>query len=137
MISVLKRETATRIPISGGESEFLPHACRSFIEENGISILQFDVTMYGGFTQGRKLAALSELNYVKIAPHHDCFIHSHLVAGTRNGLVVEAFTDPERDPLQAELFMESPNTQIHPGGVIDLSESGPGLGLAIRDEAVD
>ena len=31
-----------------------------------ISILQFDATMYGGFTEGRKLAALCELNHVQV-----------------------------------------------------------------------
>lgn len=40
----------------------------------------------------------------QVAPHHDCFIHAQLVASTPAGLIVEAFTDPERDPLQAELF---------------------------------
>mmetsp|Transcript_20855 Transcript_20855/g.47037 ORF Transcript_20855/g.47037 Transcript_20855/m.47037 type:complete len:207 (+) Transcript_20855:830-1450(+) len=136
LISALKRSTGTSIPISGGESESLSFACRSFLEEQALSILQFDVTMYGGFTEGRKLAALAELNHVKIAPHHDCFLHAHLVAGSRAGLVVEAFTDPERDPLQAELFHDAPNTQIGPTGLIDLRQSGPGLGLKVRDEAL-
>src|SRR5262249_1145656 len=56
-----------------------------------------------GFTEGRKLAAACELNHVQVAPHHDCFIHAQLVASTPAGCIVEAFTDPERDPLQAEL----------------------------------
>ena len=37
-------------------------------EEGAISILQFDATMYGGFTEARKLAALCELNHVQVGP---------------------------------------------------------------------
>ena len=94
----------TQIPLSAGESELTSYGCRSLLEEQAIQILQFDVTMFGGFTEGRKMAALCELNHVQVTPHHDCFIHAQLVASTPAGCFVEAFTDPERDPLQAELF---------------------------------
>ncbi len=30
-----------------------------------------DCTMFGGFTNGKKLSALCELNHIDIAPHHD------------------------------------------------------------------
>ena len=46
------------------------------IEEDAIQILQFDCTMFGGFTNGKKLSALCELNHIEIAPHHDCYIHA-------------------------------------------------------------
>ena len=36
------------------------------LEERAIQILQFDVTMFGGFTEGRKLMGLCELNHVKV-----------------------------------------------------------------------
>jgi D-galactarolactone cycloisomerase len=70
----------TRIPLSAGESELTSYGCRALLEEQAIQILQFDCTMMGGFTEGRKLAALCELNSVQVAPHHDCFIHAHIVA---------------------------------------------------------
>src|SRR2546423_11145663 len=69
----------TRIPLSAGESELTSYGCRALLEEHAIQILQFDCTMMGGFTEGRKLSALCELNSVRVAPHHDCFIHAHLV----------------------------------------------------------
>ena len=76
---------------------------------------------------------LCELNHVKVAPHHDCFIHAHIVASSPAGLIVEAFTDPERDPLQAELFEDPPEIV---NGVIQLKQD-PGLGLTISDAAVE
>ena len=122
----------TNIPLSGGESEVTSYGCRAMIEEQAIQILQFDCTMFGGFTEGRKLAALCELNHVDVAPHHDCFIHAPLVAGTPAGRIVESFTDPERDPLQAELYENPPHLD---NGWLTLNEA-PGLGLTLSESAV-
>ena len=122
----------TEIPISGGESELTVYGCRSMLEEQAIQILQFDCTMFGGFTAGKKLSALCELNHVDIAPHHDCFIHAHIVAGSPSGLIVESFTDPERDPLQAELFTNPPKIE---NGWLHLNDK-PGLGLDLSKDAL-
>ena len=130
-LKLLARQT--RIPLSAGESESTGYGCRALIEEHAIQILQFDCTMFGGFTMGRKLAALCELNHVQVAPHHDCFLHAHLVASTPAGCIVEAFTDPERDPLQAELFQNPPKIER---GHLTLNEA-PGLGLSLSAKALE
>jgi D-galactarolactone cycloisomerase len=122
----------TRIPLSAGESELTSYGCRALLEEQAIQILQFDCTMMGGFTEGRKLAALCELNSVQVAPHHDCFIHAHIVAGSPAGVIVESFTDPERDPLQAELFEDPPKIA---NGRLQLKEQA-GLGLTLSEAAL-
>ena len=122
----------TRIPLSAGESELTSYGCRALLEEQAIQILQFDCTMMGGFTEGRKLAALCEMNHVQVAPHHDCFIHAHIVAASPAGVIVESFTDPERDPLQAELFSDPPRIA---NGTLKLKEQ-PGLGLTVSEAAL-
>ena len=122
----------TRIPLSAGESELTSSGCRALLDEQAIQILQFDCTMMGGFTEGRKLAALCELHHVEVAPHHDCFIHAHIVAASPAGCIVESFTDPERDPLQAELFEDPPRIV---DGRLTLKES-PGLGLTLSEAAL-
>lgn len=122
----------TRIPLSAGESELTSYGCRALLEEQAIQILQFDCTMMGGFTEGRKLAALCEFNNVQVAPHHDCFIHAHIVAASPAGCIVESFTDPERDPLQAELFEDPPKIA---NGMLALKEQ-PGLGLTLSEAAL-
>ena len=122
----------TRIPLSAGESELTSYGCRALLEERAIEILQFDCTMMGGFTEGRKLSALCELNQVQVAPHHDCFIHAHIVASSPAGCIVESFTDPERDPLQAELFEDPPRIA---NGRLTLKET-PGLGLTLSEAAL-
>merc|ERR1712039_1932 len=101
---------------------------------------QYQPEMVGGtsemarrFTEGRKVAALCDMNHVNIAPHHDCFIHAHLVASCPSGLIVEAFTDPERDPLQAELYENAPKIE---GGRLKLNDE-PGLGLRLNEKALE
>ncbi len=123
----------TDIPLSAGESEMTAHGCRALLEEQAIRVLQFDCTRMGGFTMGRKLAALAELNHVEVAPHHDCFLHAHIVAASPAGLIVESFTDPERDPLQAELFADPPRIE---DGTLYLKDE-PGLGLELRPDTVE
>ena len=122
----------TSIPLSGGESESTSYGCRTMIDEKAIQILQFDCTMFGGFTEGRKMTALCDLNHVDVAPHHDCFIHAPLVGSSPAGRIVESFTDPERDPLQAELFENPPNIE---NGWLTLNEA-PGLGLTLSESAL-
>jgi L-alanine-DL-glutamate epimerase-like enolase superfamily enzyme len=122
----------TRIPLSAGESELTSYGCRALLEEQAIQILQFDCTMMGGFTEGRKLAALCEFHHVQVAPHHDCFIHAHIVAASPAGCIVESFTDPERDPLQAELFEDPPKIA---NGWLTLKQT-PGLGLSLSEAAL-
>lgn len=122
----------THIPLSGGESELTMYGCRAMLEEQAIRILQFDVTMFGGFTEGRKMAALCELNHIEVTPHHDCFIHSQLVASTPAGGFVEAFTDPERDPMQAELFENPPHMSA---GWLKVNQQ-PGLALTLSEAAI-
>jgi L-alanine-DL-glutamate epimerase-like enolase superfamily enzyme len=121
----------TEIPLSGGESEVTIYGCRSMIEEDAIQILQFDCTMFGGFTNGKKLSALCEINHINIAPHHDCYIHAPLVASSPSGRIVESF-DNERDPLQSELFE---NVHKMSNGWIYLNEN-PGLGFEISETAL-
>ena len=121
----------TDIPLSGGESEITIYGCRSMIEEEAIQILQFDCTMFGGFTNGKKLSALCEINHIDIAPHHDCYIHAPLVASSPSGRIVESFDD-ERDPIQSELFE---NQHKMSNGWIYLNEN-PGLGFDISEAAL-
>jgi len=131
MLKLLRQNTD--IPLSAGESEQSAQGCRALLEEQAISVLQFDCTRMGGFTMGRKLAALAELNHVDVAPHHDCFLHAHLVAASPAGLIVESFTDPQRDPLQAELFADPPRIEH---GMLHLKDA-PGLGLELRQDTID
>ena len=76
------------------------------------------------------------IKYIRLlqagAPHHDCYIHAQLVASSPAGRIVESFPDPERDPLQAELFSNPPEIK---NGWLTLNKE-PGLGLTLSPSAM-
>src|SRR5205814_9994793 len=94
--------------------------------------VQLGGTVRGAFTEGPALAAFCEMNHVQVAPHHACCIHAHLAAARRARCIVESFADPERDPLQAELFEDPPAIAR---GRLKLKEQA-GLGLALSEAAL-
>ena len=128
-LQILSRHTS--IPLSAGESELAVSRCRDLVESRAIQILQADSTMSGGYTALRKLSALCELNHVHLAPHHDCFLHAPIVAASPAGLILKSF-DPDRDPLQAELFESPPKIA---GGMLTMNES-PGIGVNVAAAAL-
>jgi len=60
---------ATTIPIAAGESEFTRFDFRDLIEVNAIDILQPDLAICGGITEGRRIAALADTQQLELAPH--------------------------------------------------------------------
>jgi L-alanine-DL-glutamate epimerase-like enolase superfamily enzyme len=54
------------------------------------------------------------------------------LASTPAGCILESFTDPERDPLQAELFEDPPRIA---NGWVTLNDA-PGLGLTLSGAAL-
>ena len=95
----------TTIPLASGEQEITRHGCREMIERSGVRVMQFDSTKAGGITEWRKVAAHAESHNVLVAPHHDPQIHIHCVAGVPNGLILESFPNPDRDPAWADMYV--------------------------------
>ncbi len=116
------------IPTASGESELHRWGCRDLIEHAGIRIMQFDCTRAGGVTEWLKVAAHAAAHGVAMAPHHDAQIHGHLVASAANGLTLEVFPNPLRDPLWQELFTAQPEVT---NGIVRLSEA-PGFGFGLE-----
>lgn len=121
-----------QIPLTSGESEFTKQGVRDLILNGHIAITNFDCTKAGGFTEGRKIAALAETHNVRFAPHHAAHIHAHLVAGVPNGMNVELHPDPVRDPLWERMFAERP---VVDQGELVLGET-PGLGFVLDESAL-
>jgi D-galactarolactone cycloisomerase len=60
---------STTIPIAAGESEFTRFDFRDMIENQSVDVLQPDLAICGGPTEGRRIAALAEANQLELAPH--------------------------------------------------------------------
>ena len=63
----LRRALAT--PIAGGEALRGRWAFRELIQQRGLDIVQPDVSVAGGLTECRKIAALATANRVRVMPH--------------------------------------------------------------------
>jgi L-alanine-DL-glutamate epimerase-like enolase superfamily enzyme len=125
---------STDVPIADGEQEITHYGARDLIERGGIKIMQFDPTVGGGVTEWLRVAALSEARNIGMAPHQDPHIGVHLVAGVKNGLIVEAFPNPKRDPWWYNLYSE--RAEIDGDGYIVVPDR-PGFGFAFNDKIVE
>jgi D-galactarolactone cycloisomerase len=60
---------ATRVPIAAGESEFTRFDFVEMIERGVVDVLQPDLAICGGPSEGRRIAALAESHQLELAPH--------------------------------------------------------------------
>ncbi|MFI6295558.1 mandelate racemase/muconate lactonizing enzyme family protein [Nonomuraea sp. NPDC050790] len=127
------RQRAT-MPISGGEHFHNRYEYARLFATGAVDVIQPDLSMAGGFTEVRKLAAQADVHAMLVAPHNSnspvCTTASvHAVLGMPNFLILETFdgmVDPHVfDAVRGALPVES--------GYIGIPE-GPGLGIELVDE---
>jgi L-lyxonate dehydratase len=126
-----------RIPIAGGEHEFTLYGFRDLLEARALDYIQFDTNRVGGITQARKIAALAEAHSVPVIPHAGQMHNYHLVMASLNSPMAEYFpvVDVEvGNELFWYLFDGEPRAK---DGFINLDDNAPGLGLTIKESALD
>ncbi len=123
---------ASPIPVVAGQGEITRFGCRDLIIHGGVGILNVDVTIAGGVTEWRRIAALASAFDVQMAHHEESQIALHLLASIPHGLYVEIFPNIKRDPLWHELPIERPVVR---GGYMHLPER-PGLGMALNEDVI-
>ena len=60
---------ALKVRIAGGEMLRGRWAFRDLIQKRGLDIVQPDISIAGGFTECRKIAAMASANHVRLLPH--------------------------------------------------------------------
>jgi D-galactarolactone cycloisomerase len=60
---------STHVAIAAGESEFTRFDFRDLVEHRAVDVLQPDLAICGGPTEGRRIAALAEAHQLELAPH--------------------------------------------------------------------
>jgi len=60
---------ALKVRIASGEMLKGRWAFRDLLQERGLDIVQPDLSIAGGFTECRKIAAMASANYVRVLPH--------------------------------------------------------------------
>lgn len=134
MVSIARKTT---VPIAAGERLFGKWQYRELIEKQAVSVIQPDICHVGGIFEGRKLAAMSEMYYMTVAPHNPLGPISlaaciQLDATIPNFLVQEHPGNPDRSDLGVG-YIKTP-FEIK-DGYIDLPK-GPGLGIELDEEAL-
>ena len=134
MVSIAHKTT---VPIAAGERLFGKWQYRELIEKQAVSVIQPDICHVGGIFEGRKLAAMSEMYYMTVAPHNPLGPISlaaciQLDATIPNFLVQEHPGNPDRSDLGVG-YIKTP-FEIK-DGYIDLPK-GPGLGIELDEEAL-
>ena len=126
---------ATSIPIASGEREFTRHAFLRLMERAAIDIAQPDVARAGGFTEIRRIAALTSAAQIRLAPHAwgsgVLFAASiHVAMAAPNCHILEV--SQGHMPMIWELFEEP--FDIRQDGTVH-APTGPGLGYTLREDA--
>ena len=127
--------SATSIAIAAGESEFTRFDFRDLIEIDAVDVLQPDLAICGGPTEGRRIAALAEAYQLELAPH--CWGS----ALSFNAGLSLAFSSPAATVIEYSLganpfLHELPEETID---VVDgrvLAPTKPGLGVTPRQEFI-
>ena len=125
---------ATTIPIAAGERLFGKWQYRELIEKRAVSIIQPDICHVGGIFEGRKLAAMIEMNYGVVAPHNPLGPISlaaclQLDSCIPNFLVQEHPGNSDKSDLGVGYIKEPFMIR---GGYIDLPTK-PGLGVELDE----
>ncbi|MCX6048713.1 MAG: mandelate racemase/muconate lactonizing enzyme family protein [Chloroflexi bacterium] len=127
---------ATSIPISAGESEFTRFDFRDLIEARAVDILQPDLAICGGITEGRRIAALADSQQLELAPH--CWGSAFsFMAGVSLAFASPAATIIEfsvgANPMLFDLVQE----KIEAVDGLIAAPTRPGLGVTPKPEFID
>jgi galactonate dehydratase len=121
------------IPVATGERLFTTWGFRDILEKQAASVLQPDLAHCGGISQGRKIAAMAEVNYASFAPHNplspvNMRASLHLDAATSNFVIQEwVFDDP---PVRDDIMI---NPVVVKDGWAEVPME-PGLGTDLNME---
>jgi D-galactarolactone cycloisomerase len=135
-IGAAEVRAATLIPIAAGESEFTRFDFRDLLEARAVDILQPDLAITGGLTEGMRIAALAGAYQKEVAPHlwGSALLFSaglHLAAACPNCTILEyslGFNPMLHDLIEEQFPVVD--------GQIAIPDR-PGLGVTIRPEFVE
>ncbi len=132
---------STSIPIAGGEAEFTRFGFRDLITRRAVDIIQPDICVTGGLTEGRRIADMARAWHIRCLPH---------VWGTAIGRVASLHFLASLSPTPPALFPQEPLLELdltpHPlrdevvhnspdvvDGWVTVPQS-PGLGVEVNED---
>jgi galactonate dehydratase len=123
------------IPLASGESNYMIHEFRPMIDHQVVDFVQPDICCCGGVLTMKKIAAMAEAQYMRVAPHNPMSpmataVNVHFAASTPNFHILEyhapdngAWKDVLKEPLM-----------VNKDGYLDIPNK-PGWGVELNEEA--
>lgn len=134
----VKLAQALEMPVAGGESEFNRWAFKDLFQRGALDIVQPDLGRCGGFTEGRRIAALASAFDVPVAPHTGASSAVSIAAALQwaaslpNLLIYEHMYTA--NTLREELLVEP--VGLVREGCIEVPQK-PGLGIEVDERVVE
>jgi len=124
------------LPIAAGERSYNLQQFKTWIDSQAVAMVRPNLSLAGGFTQVKKIAALAEAAFVGVFPHLmgspvNIAAYTQFAAATPNFVLMESF-NADTHPLNA--IVDRPLTLE--GGYITVPE-GPGIGLDIDESQLE
>ncbi len=133
---VARVRQATGIPIAAGESEFTRFDFRDLIELHAVDVLQPDLAICGGPSEGRRIAALAEAYQLELAPHcwgsalsFSAGVHLAFASSASQVIEYSLGANPLLHDLAAEAFPA-------PDGLV-AAPTTPGFGVTPNQDFID
>jgi galactonate dehydratase len=123
------------IPLASGECNYTRHEFRPILQAQCLDFVQPDICVCGGLLEMKKIAAMAEAHYVRVAPHNPMgpvatMVNVHFAASTPNFFILEYHPDdesPRKDILRDPLLVKDGYFPI---------PTKPGLGVELNEDAV-
>lgn len=123
------------VPLASGESNYMIHEFRPIIDSQCVDFVQPDICCCGGVLTMKKIAAMAEAQYMRVAPHNPmsplaAAVNVHFAASTPNFHILEYHapdTGASKDVLKEPLMVKK-------DGYIDIPNK-PGWGVELNEEA--
>ena len=138
-LDALKKAAAQiNLPVATGERLHNRYEFRNLFVTEAADIVQPDITLMGGLSEAKKVAAMADTNYMTVAPHNvggpvaTCAA-LHFAASTPNFKIQEHFNDFQ------ELWVKEAATG---GGYPEVVDgyfplpTGPGLGVTLDEDLI-
>jgi|TARA_B100001093_G_scaffold517698_1_gene600061 D-galactarolactone cycloisomerase len=134
----------SRIPIAGGECEYLRFGFNQIIKNKSVDIIQPDICACGGLTEVKRISALATANGIDIVPHtwgSSIGLHVALhfisnlesIPGRMNKSDFYLEYDQTENALRENLTL--PKVEMIDGKI--LVPKSPGLGLEVNEDALN
>jgi galactonate dehydratase len=123
------------IPLASGESNYGLYEFKQLIDRQALDFVQPDICCCGGVLTMKKIAAMAEAQYIKVAPHNPMsplatVVNVHFSASTPNFYILE-YAAP--DSGARKNVLKEP-LMVKKDGYVDIPNK-PGWGVELNEEA--